>query len=300
LSGEAGRTVTAAIRPPRRTLSAEVPLVSIAGLEADTDWTPALSRVHTVVHLAAQVPMVPEPVDALRHYRRTNVAGTINLARQAADRGIRRFIFVSSIKVNGETSAADRPFTAELEPAPEDHYGVAKLEAENGLREVAQRGGMQWVVVRPPLVYGPGVKGNFHAMMRWVYSGVPLPLGAIHNRRSLIALDNLVDVLVSCIDHPAAANQTFLASDSEDLSTTELLRRVARALGRSPRLLPVPRRVLMLGAQLLGKQALSRRLCESLYMDSSKTRTLLGWSPRLSVDEGLRIAAEEFLSEARV
>jgi nucleoside-diphosphate-sugar epimerase len=175
------------------------------------------------------------------------------------------------------------------------------MEAEQGLREIAVQTGMEVVIIRPPLVYGPGVKANFLAMMRWLARGVPLPLGAVtHNRRSLVALDNLVDLIVTCITHPAAANQTFLVSDGEDLSTTDLLRRMGLALGKSARLLPVPLALLKLGALLLGKPALVQRLCGSLQVDISKTRQLLGWAPPLSVDEGLKKAAEGYWREASV
>jgi nucleoside-diphosphate-sugar epimerase len=175
------------------------------------------------------------------------------------------------------------------------------MEAEQGLREIAAQTGMAVVIIRPPLVYGPGVKANFAAMMRWLARGVPLPLGAVtHNRRSLVALDNLVDLIVTCITHPAAANQTFLVSDGEDLSTTDLLRRMGQALGQPARLLPVPPALLKLGAALLGKPELAQRLCGSLQVDIAKTRALLGWAPPISVNMGLKKAAEEYAREASV
>ena len=232
--------------------------------------------------------MKDEEADPLAEYRRVNVEGTLNLARQAADAGVRRFIFISSVKVNGEQTPPGKPFGAEDRPVPEDAYGISKWEAEQGLQQLAAETGMELVVIRPPLVYGPGVKGNFAAMIRLVEKGIPLPLGAIHNQRTLVALDNLVDLIIRCIDHPAAANQVFLAGDGEDLSTTELLRRLGKAMGRPVRLLPVPESLLVLGATLLGKQAVARRLLGSLQVDISKARDLLGWEPPLSVDEGLR------------
>ena len=213
---------------------------------------------------------------------------------------MRRFVFVSSIKVNGEATPTGSSFTADDLPAPLDAYGISKMEAEQGLREIASQTGMQVVIVRPPLVYGPGVKANFAAMMRWLQRGVPLPLGAIHNQRSLVALDNLVDLLVTCLTHPAAANQTFLVSDGEDVSTTELLRRMGQAMGKPARLLPVPASWLQLAATLVGKRAVAQRLCGSLQVDIEKTRQLLGWSPPLTLDQGLKKAAEGRVRETTI
>jgi nucleoside-diphosphate-sugar epimerase len=239
--------------------------------------------------------MHDESSDPLAEFRKVNVEGTLNLARQAAEAGVRRFIFISSIKVNGEGTPLGSPYRADAQPQPADSYGISKMEAEQGLRALAAETGMEVVIIRPTLVYGPGVKANFLSMMRWLHKGVPLPFGAIHNQRSLVALDNLVDLIVTCIDHPAAANQTFLVSDGEDLSTTELLRRMATALGKPARLLPVPSWLLEAGASILGKKALSQRLCGSLQVDISKTRELLGWTPPLSVDAALRKTAAHFL-----
>jgi nucleoside-diphosphate-sugar epimerase len=216
----------------------------------------------------------------------------LNLARQAAAAGVRRFLFVSSIKVNGEATQLGRPFTADDAPAPLDAYGISKMEAEQGLREITRQTSMEIIIIRPPLVYGPGVKANFATMMRWVKCGVPLPLGAIHNQRSLVALDNLVDLLVTCITHPAAANQTFLVSDGEDVSTTELLRRIAQALGRPAHLFSVPVSWLELVAAGVGKPDVAQRLCGSLQVDIEKTRRLLGWTPPLNLDQGLKKVAE--------
>lgn len=262
-------------------------------LTATTHWTAALQGVSAVLHCAARVHVMAEAAaNPLDEFRRVNVQGTLNLARQAAASGVRRFVFVSSIKVNGEATPTGSSFTADDLPAPLDAYGISKMEAEQGLREIASQTGMEVVIVRPPLVYGPGVKANFAAMMRWLQRGVPLPLGAIHNQRSLVALDNLVDLLVTCITHPAAANQTFLVSDGEDVSTTELLRRMGQAMGKPARLLPVPASWLQLAATLVGKRAVAQRLCGSLQVDIEKTRQLLGWSPPLTLDQGLKKAVE--------
>ena len=246
-----------------------------------------------VIHLAARVHVMDDAVqDPLAEFRAANVDLTANLARQAARAGVRRFVFVSSIKVNGESTQLGAPFAADAVPAPMDAYGVSKMEAEQGLREIASQTGMQVVIIRPPLVYGPGVKANFATMMRGLQRGIPLPLGAIHNQRSLVALDNLVDLIVTCLTHPAAANQTFLVSDGEDVSTSDLLRRMGQAMGHPARLIPVPASWLKLAAAMVGKQDMAQRLCGSLQVDIEKTRQLLGWNPPLTLDEGLKKAAE--------
>jgi nucleoside-diphosphate-sugar epimerase len=256
----------------------------------------ALNGTAVVVHAAARAHVMNETeVDPLEAYRKVNVEGTRRLAEQAAVRGVSRLVYLSSVKVNGEATTSGSPFGADDAPAPEDAYGQSKWEAEQALMDVSERTGLEVVIIRPPLVYGFGVKGNFASMMHWVAKGVPLPLGAIDNRRSLLALDNLVDLINVCIDHPEAANQVFLAGDGEDLSTTELLRRVGKAMGRPARLLPVPPGLLKLGAATLGKGDMARRLLGSLQVDISKTRDVLGWEPPVSVDEGLRRAAEPYL-----
>ncbi|MFP8835085.1 UDP-glucose 4-epimerase family protein [Hydrogenophaga sp. XSHU_21] len=246
----------------------------------------------TVMHLAARVHIMDDQAaDPLAAFRDVNTAGTLNLARQAAAAGVKRFVFVSSVKVLGEATAPARPFLHDHPPAPLDPYGISKHEAEDGLREIAAATGMQVVIVRPPLVYGPGVKANFAAMMRAVQRGLPLPFASVtHNRRSFVALDNLVDLLITCIDHPAAANQTFLVSDGEDLSTADLLRRLGKAMGRPARLFPVPPALLQAGADLLGKGDVAQRLLGNLQVDISHTRETLGWTPPITVDEGLRRA----------
>lgn len=268
--------------------------VVVPGLTPDANWREALTGIAVVVHVAARVHLMKDQAsDPLEEFRSTNVRGTLNLARQAAEMGVRRFVFLSSIKVNGEHTLPGQRFTPEDDPAPEDAYGVSKHEAEQGLLALGRETGMEMVIVRPPLVYGPGVKGNFAALMRWVAKGIPWPLGAVrHNRRSLVGLDNLVDLLVTCLDHPAAANEIFLVSDEDDLSTTELLRRLGRAMGKPARLVPVPVWLLRSSAMLLGKQAVAQRLLGSLQVDISKTRELLGWVPPVTVDEGLRRTVE--------
>lgn len=270
--------------------------VTIDGLASDTDWSEALKNVEHVVHLAARVHVMNDKSsDPLAEFRRVNVEGTAALARQAAVAGVRRFVFLSSVKVNGEFTEAGQPFNANNVPAPEDPYGLSKHEAEQLLRQIAAETGMEVVIIRPPLVYGPGVKANFESMMRWLARGVPLPLAAVtRNRRSLVALDNLVDLIVTCLNHSAAANQTFLVSDGEDLSTAQLLKRMGAAMGHPARLFYVPPALLKLGATVLNKPGIYQRLCGSLQLDIAKTRQLLGWTPPVSVDEGLRRAAEGF------
>lgn len=293
-----GQFVRASMRLGRRdnVPVGNIETVSIDVLDGATDWTAALSGINVVVHLAARVHVVKDNSgDPLDELRKVNVEGAWNLALQAAEAGVRRFIFISSIKVNGEGTLPGRPYTAEDRPAPVDPYGISKFEAEDALRRLAYETGMEVVIIRPPLVYGPGVKANFHSMMHWLLKGVPLPLGAVHNKRSFVALDNLVDLIITCIDHPAAANQTFLAGDGEDMSTTELLLRLGKALDKPVKLVPVPIWMLRAGAALLGRQYMSQRLCNSLQVDISKTCELLGWHPPVSVDDALKKTATDFL-----
>ncbi len=265
-------------------------------LNPATNWSKYLGNVSSIIHLAARVHIMHDTaVDPLSEFRKVNVEGTLNLARQAAKAQVRRFIFLSSIKVNGEETRQNEPFKETDEPAPKDSYAISKWEAEEGLFRIADASGMEVVVIRPPLVYGPGVKANFLQMMKWLYRGIPLPLGAIDNKRSLVALDNLIDLIKVCIHHPAAANQVFLVSDGEDLSTTELLRRLARAMGRWPKLVPIPSKILKVGLGMFGKADIAKRICGSLQVDIRKARKVLGWQPPVSVDEGLEQTATWFL-----
>ena len=266
-------------------------------LSAVADWRANLENVDTIYHLAARVHVMRDKSrDPLAAFRRTNVAGTLALARQAAEVGVRRVVFVSSIKVNGEHTEPGRPFHADDVAAPVDPYGVSKLEAEQGLRRLADGTSLEVAIVRPPLVYGPGVKANFLRMMNWLDRGIPLPFGAIDNRRSLVALDNLVDLLVACGRHPGAAHQTFLASDGEDLSTASLLTRLGLALERPARLLRVPPAALNTIFGLLGQRDLARRLCGSLQVDIVKAKVLLGWTPPIGVDEALRLTVQPYIA----
>ncbi|WP_432219747.1 UDP-glucose 4-epimerase family protein [Pseudomonas kribbensis] len=253
---------------------------------------PDLNGVDAVVHSAARVHVMNELAeDALAEYRKVNVEGTLRLAKQAAEAGVRRFIFISSIKVNGESTRPGKPFSADDTPAPQDPYGVSKYEAEQALKQLALETSMELVIIRPPLVYGPGVKANFLNMLRWLDRGVPLPLGGIRNQRSLVALGNLVDFIVTCINHPAAANQTFLVSDGRDLSTPQLLNSLANALDKRSRLIALPEWLILSMATLLGKQAIASRVCGSLQVDISKNYELLGWTPPIHSDRAMRQTA---------
>jgi len=273
--------------------------VNVGDIGPDTDWQAALAGVEVVVHTAARAHIMRDTAgDPLSQYRKVNVEGTLNLARQAAAAGVKRFIFISSIKVNGESTLPGKPFTTDDQAAPEDPYGVSKWEAEVGLHQLANETGLEVVIIRAPLVYGPGVKANFLRMMRWINRGLPLPLGSIDNKRSLVALGNLVDLMITCIDHPAAANQTFLAGDGQDVSTTELLHGIGKALDKPARLLPCPVSLLSVISALLGKKEMLRRLTDSLQVDISSARLLLGWEPPLSMEEGLHKVAQDFKQQS--
>lgn len=249
-----------------------------------------------ILHCAGRAHVMAEQAsDPLAEFRRTNLQLTLELAHQAVQAKVRRFIFLSSVKVNGEITAPGAPFCETDVPRPADPYAVSKWEAEQALQDLAASTGLELVIVRTPLVYGPGVKANFRSLMRWLKAGVPLPFGAVKNRRSLVALENLVDLLVLCMDHPAAANELFLVADGDDLSTAELMRRLCRALQVSPRLLPVPSTMLAALAHMCQRDALYERLCGSLQVDAGKVRRVLGWSPPVTMELALSRTAEDFL-----
>lgn len=275
----------------------EVTPIAIGSIGPEDQFVGVLNKVDTVLHLAARVHVMKDAAtDPLAAFRVLNTLGTEVLARQAAAAGVRRFVYVSSIKVNGERTPTNIAFT-EFDPhLPRDPYGISKSEAELALHRVTRETGMEIVIVRPPLVYGPGVKGNFERMLQALRRGLPLPLGAIDNRRSLVYVENLVDALVLCANHPAAANNTYLVSDGEDLSTPDLLRKLAEALATSARLFPAPRSFLRLGGAILGKTEVVERLLDSLLVDSGKIRRELGWRPPFTLTEGLQKTAEWFKS----
>jgi len=299
-----GHVVRAAVREPLHESSKEPHSIrlerSLVGeINGKTDWSEALADVHGVVHLAGRAHVIHERhIEPLSAYRQINVAGTLRLAEAAAAAGVKRFVFVSSIKVNGE-STEERPFTENDIPIPVDPYGLSKWEAEQGLRQIERETGLDVTIVRPPLVYGPGVKGNFLSLLRLVDSGLPLPLGLCQNRRSFVGLTNLVDLLVQCIGHPDATGRTFLAGDGEDLSTPELLHRMAQACGKRARLLPVPTGMLRFSARLIGRDRFYERLCGSLQVDAGSARRVLGWSPPQTVDAELDSTVQWYRSQSR-
>lgn len=257
-------------------------------VNADSDWAAALRGIDVVIHCAAISEVGKSPnLQQLQALRSVNVDGALNLARQAGSAGVKRFVFLSSIKVNGDLTSPHKSFTPDDIPFPTDAYGFSKLDAEKGLREVSREFGMEFVIIRPPMVYGPNVKGNFRLLMKLVEYGFPLPLSNIRNQRSFIGIDNLVDLVITCIRHPKAANQIFLASDDHDLSTTELLCGIAQAIEKPLRLFSCPPRVLATAAKCVGKTSLEKRILGSLQVDVSRTKHLLGWWPPVDVKEGL-------------
>lgn len=291
---DSGKAVTVAARKGSASLAP--PVFQFDGLSADQGWAEGVEGHEVVIHCAARAHIMnDQDIDPLTEFRRVNVDGTLNLAKQAAAAGVKRFVFISSIGVNGNSNT--HPFMVDDQPNPVEPYALSKWEAEQGLWQVHRETGMELVIIRPPLVYGPGAPGNFGSLVRWVKKGIPLPLGAIHNKRSLVGIDNLVDLIILCVNHPAAANQVFLAGDGEDMSTTELLRGMARVMGKPARLVPVPAGLLQFGATLLGKKAMAQRLLGSLQVDISHTRNTLNWTPPVSVDDGFHAAASAFLNE---
>ena len=273
-------------------------IFTVNGIDKSTGWSGAFDNIETVIHAAARVHVMDDSsVDPLSEFRAVNTYGTLHLAQQAAQAGVKRFIFISTIKVNGESTLTGVPFKPEDSSIPTDPYGLSKYEAEVGLRKIAKETGMEVVIIRPPLVYGPGVKGNFVSMMKWLNKGIPLPLGAINNKRSFVSLDNLISLITICIDHPNAANETFLVSDDNDISITTLLSELAVSLNTPKRLLPIPGAWLMFCAKLLGKQDVALRLLGSLQVDITKTKSLLGWSPPYTVDESLKKTAQFFMKQ---
>ncbi len=290
--------VIAVVRHISANLPAKVQQQIVNDISSETEWTSALQDINVVIHTAARVHVMNDAVtNPLSEFAKINVAGTLNLARQAVNAGVKRFIFISSIKVNGETTRFGHRFGPDDIVEVTEPYGLSKYQAEQKLLALAKTTGLEVVIIRPPLIYGPGVKANFYSMMKWIYRGVPLPLGRIDNKRSFVALDNLVDLTVTCIDHTKAANEIFLISDGEDVSTTELLQKVAKAFGRNPLLLPVPVGVMKLAAKLLGKGDMADRLFGSLQVDDSKTKERLGWEPVITMDKQLQKTADAYLNE---
>jgi len=287
--------VIAYVRHHSTKLPSVVNQVIIDDLPSLANWTGSLAGVDAVIHLAARVHIMNDKsLDPLTEFRKINTVATLNLARQAAKSGIKRFILLSSIKVNGELTKNGIPFRSDVSFIPTDPYGRSKYEAEQGLLAISKETGMEVVIIRSPLVYGVGVKANFASMVKWVHRGIPLPFGAIHNQRSLVALDNLVSFIIHCIAHPKAANEVFLISDGEDVSTTELLQKVAKAFGKKSLLVPVPVSLMKFFAKLLGRADMVDRLFGSLQVDSSKANDLLCWQPIITMDKQLKKMVERF------
>lgn len=268
---------------------------ALAGeLSATTDWHAAVKDIDALVHLAGRAHVLQEDAaDPLAECRRINRDATLNLARQAAAAGVKRLVFVSTVKVNGEGREAS--YTALDTPDPRDAYAISKWEAEQGLHEIAAQTGLEVVILRPPLIYGPGVKANFLRLLQAVDRGIPLPLGAVRNRRSLLYVENFASALLACLTHPEAAGKTYFVRDGEDVSSAELVRRLAHALGRPARLVPVPAMLLRAAGALLGKKAAVERLLGSLTVDDTPLRRELGWAPPFSLDEGLAATARWYL-----
>ncbi len=285
---ELGGTLVAPVRTFVHRFPKDVKQPIISGIDADTDWTEVLSGIDVVVHCAARVHIMSEScLNPLSEFRKVNLDGTLALARQAAEMGVRRFVFVSTIKVNGELSREGFAFRHDDRPNPEDDYGLSKAEAEAALKELSSKTGMEVVVIRPPLVYGPGVKGNFARLISLAGSGIPLPFGAMKNARSFVALENLIDLIVLCIKHPKAAGEVFLVSDGESISTPSLIRKIAAAMGKRCWLIPFPEQIFRIGFILFGKQAVMDRLFGSLEVDITHTKDTLGWSPSVTLEQGL-------------
>ncbi len=288
--------LVASTRKKTKAISQRVKQVETGNILPTTNWLPALHKVDTVIHTAARVHILRDSSnDPLADFRKVNTAGTLNLAQQAIISGVARFIFISSIKVNGETTFDNQPFTANDNYTPADPYGLSKFEAERGLLNLTKNTSMELVIIRPPLVYGVGVKGNFAALIKVIQKSFPLPFGAIHNQRSLVALDNLVDFIICCIKHPRAANETFLISDGADLSTTELLQKIALAFNKRSLLFPVPIHFLTFLAKLSGNNHIIGRLFHSLQIDNLKANTLLNWNPVTTPDKQLKKIADTLL-----
>lgn len=292
--------VSALVRNKNANLPGNIKQIILPDIAKENDWSPILKGIEVVIHVAGRAHIINDVTNPLAAFREVNTRATLQLAKQAAKEGVNRFIFISSIKVNGESTEAGKSFSPNDGFVPEDPYGLSKYEAEQGLLALAAETGMEVVIIRPPLVYGPGVKANFASMLKWINKGVPLPFGAVYNQRSLVALDNLIDFIIHCIDHPKAANEVFLISDDEDVSTTELLRKVANAFGKKPMLLPIPVWLMSLVAKLVSKGDVENRLFGSLQVDSSKARELLGWDPVITMDEQLKKTADAYLNEKTV
>lgn len=292
-----GYKVRGIVRPKKVIKQDDIEYIAINNIGANTNWSDALLGVDCVLHLAARAHVMNETGSiALDKYRAINVEGTRRLAKQALACKVKRFIYLSSIKVNGETTSGSNYFTSKDIPKPEDPYGISKWEAEQVLWDIAERTNLEVVVVRPTLIYGQNMKGNLLRLFNLVASGLPLPLGSLHNKRSLISLDNLADLLIKCVHHQNAKGQTLLASDNDDISITELLHSISIALGKPSRLIPIPANLLKLCINILGKKEIANRILENLQVDISETKKLLDWQPPISISKGLDKTAKWYLN----
>ncbi|OQW49993.1 UDP-glucose 4-epimerase family protein [Candidatus Raskinella chloraquaticus] len=295
LAAEEAMTVRVAVRRLSRPFPASVDVRDNLDLD-DADWSSALRTIDVVIHCAARVHVRNDTAtDAIAEFRKTNTDGTLKLAKKAAEAGVKRFIYLSTIKVNGNSTNDRPPFSANDIPAPTDPYGMSKMEAEIGLLELAKKTGLDIVIIRPPLVYGPGVKANFLSLMRLVNWSIPMPFGRIDNKRSFVAIDNLVDFIKTCCVHPSARNQIFMVSDGADLSTTHLIRMIGQALGKPTYLIPTPSNLMFYAARMFGKAEIADRLIGSLQVDIEKNNYLLNWTPPVKMDDALKQTADMFL-----
>jgi nucleoside-diphosphate-sugar epimerase len=294
-----GQSVRAAVRSTNPSVE-NVEVATVGSIDGKTEWSDALRGVDVVIHLAARVHVMKDiAADPLAEFLKVNLHGTSNLAEQAARAGVKRFVYASSIKVNGEQTTETQPFSESDKPNPQDPYGVSKWRAEQDLQRIAQETGLEIVIVRPPLVYGPGVKGNFISLLAAINRGIPLPLAGVNNARSLVFVGNLVDALIACATHPAAAGQTYLVSDGEDISTAMLVEKIANAVGCKSRAFYFPPALLRATAAVLGRSEQVDRLFGSLRVSAQKLRSELGWIPPFTLEQGLRATAGWYHSRLR-
>ncbi len=294
LSTRAAQSIVIASRSELPALEGRYPVFALGDFGPHTSWCDALVGVDCVIHTAGRAHILQKEANALQLFREANTQATLNLATQAAAAGVKRFVFISSIGVNGAFTT-DKPFCERSVPAPHADYATSKLEAEIALLQLAESTDMEVVIIRPPLVYAAHAPGNFRRLLKLVDTGLPLPFGRVKNSRSMVALENLVDLIIVCIDHPAAANQLFLASDGEDVSTAQMIKYLAKGMGRKTILLPIPITLLRVLAKLAGKQGLYTQLCGSLQIDSAKASQLLGWRPPVSPEKAMVAVGKKFI-----
>jgi nucleoside-diphosphate-sugar epimerase len=272
----------------------------ISDLSDNNDWSPILTDIDVIIHCAARVHVMNDKAsNPLEEFRKVNTRATLNLAKQASNSGVKRFVFISSIKVGGESSKLGNPLTEDSDYVPSDPYGLSKYEAEQELLELAEHSEMEVVIIRPTLIYGPGVKANFETMMNWASKPIPLPFGAINNKRSLVSIDNLISLIEVCLTHPKAKNEIFYVNDGNDVSTSDLLRKLYKSFSNRTPLIPIPMSLINLLFKLIGKGGYSARLLSSLQVDISKAKTLLNWTPPHSVDDSIDKTVKHFIKSRK-